>query len=586
MSPGSGRNKTVLRVGYKRLPRKKSVVAIFVDVPEHKAHLVNRIVFKVEGKTSKTRYCAKSSSVGHDSVRFIALFNVKHARARVIIVGCGRTVALRRLNISSTSDEKVLPIVVFSSQRTSVPMGPIAMKGGPNFGIELEMSSAHQETASEVAASITQHSRVEVRDMKDDYLLAKNSHHVWGLMHDGSLVCNRDRPNCNLWELKSRILQGEEGLKECEKVIEAAQSQASIKVNKSMGFHVHIDRSGFNFSQVRNICLTFLRFERAMDSLMPQSRRGDNNEFGASNRRAVGGIHLTHAERRSILLRCDSIEELLETMNPSESPTGGRGGRYFKLNLRTGDKNTFEFRQHSATANSEKVKCFVRFCVALVQNSADVQDFPLDEDDRDDEFELLFKHVIKDRYLRDYYSKRRLHHMNEMEETDEDEDQGSNVQCRLPATLSHAERGNALSKVSLEDRSAYFSISTCPITHENERLMEGISKLITGESYSNLWDAGTYQCARCHQVLYSSEDKWRAQCIWPTFRMPILSGALKSMVVPVGTYNNYLCEVHELYCGSCNLFLGHRFLDGRESGDSHPEAKYRHCTLSLSLSFR
>ena len=32
----------------------------------------------------------------------------------------------------------------------------------------------------------------------------------------------------------------------------------------------------------------------------------------------------------------------------------------------------------------------------------------------------------------------------------------------------------------------------------------------------------------------------------------------------------------EVYCGGCELFLGHRFEDAREKGDVHPRAQWRH----------
>lgn len=184
--------------------------------------------------------------------------------------------------------------------------------------------------------------------------------------------------------------------------------------------------------------------------------------------------------------------------------------------------------------------------------------------------------------MRDYYFKRRLELSDEVEVMDDDSTQ--NIRCRLPATLSPEERIR-LGGISLTDRSGYFSLSTYPITNERERLMEGVSKAVSNESYGSLWDKGIYHCAKCNNPLYCSMDKWRAQCIWPTFRAPIGIGSLKTVTIPDGSYNGYSCEVRELYCGSCKLFLGHQFLDGRESGDSHPEAKWRHCTLSLSLEF-
>ena len=51
------------------------------------------------------------------------------------------------------------------------------------------------------------------------------------------------------------------------------------------------------------------------------------------------------------------------------------------------------------------------------------------------------------------------------------------------------------------------------------------------------------------------------------------------------SYNHYQCEVNEIYCRGCKLFLGHRFEDGATTGDTHPRALHRHCVLSLSMTF-
>ena len=76
----------------------------------------------------------------------------------------------------------------------------------------------------------------------------------------------------------------------------------------------------------------------------------------------------------------------------------------------------------------------------------------------------------------------------------------------------------------------------------------------------------------------------RGPCLWPSFREGVADG-LKTIVVPAGSYNAYECEVHELYCGGCSLFLGHKFDDGPASGDTHADARWRHCVLTLSLRF-
>jgi len=41
-------------------------------------------------------------------------------------------------------------------------------------------------------------------------------------------------------------------------------------------------------------------------------------------------------------------------------------------------------------------------------------------------------------------------------------------------------------------------------------------------------------------------------------------------------YNNYTCSVFELYCKKCNLFLGHKFEDAKEKGDTSVDAHWRH----------
>ena len=150
--------------------------------------------------------------------------------------------------------------------------------------------------------------------------------------------------------------------------------------------------------------------------------------------------------------------------------------------------------------------------------------------------------------------------------------------------MSAEEKQHVLSTTSLADRMPYFDISCCPITHEVEQRMEQISTVVSRENYNEHWQSGTYHCARCRHALYESGSKFVGPCMWPSFRSG-LSGGLHTRTVPVGSYNEYTCEVREVYCGACRLFLGHQFDDGRACGDKHPDARWRHCVLSLSMIF-
>jgi len=44
----------------------------------------------------------------------------------------------------------------------------------------------------------------------------------------------------------------------------------------------------------------------------------------------------------------------------------------------------------------------------------------------------------------------------------------------------------------------------------------------------------------------------------------------------VKPYNNYSVTVKEVYCGNCDLFIGHQFEDAKDKGDKHPNAHWRH----------
>lgn len=92
--------------------------------------------------------------------------------------------------------------------------------------------------------------------------------------------------------------------------------------------------------------------------------------------------------------------------------------------------------------------------------------------------------------------------------------------------------------------------------------------------YLKFWRTGIYHCSKCNNPLYSSEDKYHGPCVWPSFRQAINDDALSfSTVYP---YNAYKVQVDEIYCGKCDLFIGHRFEDAKEKGDTHKDAHWRH----------
>ncbi|RYY82016.1 hypothetical protein EON63_14225 [archaeon] len=121
----------------------------------------------------------------------------------------------------------------------------------------------------------------------------------------------------------------------------------------------------------------------------------------------------------------------------------------------------------------------------------------------------------------------------------------------------------------------YFKVSCYPITKKAEDDLELLSDIVTwGEKYLHHWELGTYRCAQCQHPLYSSLDKYKGPCVWPSFRGPARADSLH--IRKVYPYNKYTVSVYEVYCNKCKLFIGHQFDDARDKGDVHPGARWRH----------
>ena len=209
------------------------------------------------------------------------------------------------------------------------------------------------------------------------------------------------------------MLQGGNGLSEVNKIAnELSSFRGQVKVNKSMGYHVHIDVSELSVPELVKVCQNFIKYERVMDRFFPPSRRtgsDESNRYFQSNRASVAGgsssyghqRNLTNREVHNILGRCRSIDDLADVMNRGAS-------RYYKLNmqnLQSGRQPTIEFRQHSATASYDKISAWVRFCSRFVANSSRLAPpSPFSSSTSlEKQTDALFYYVIKDRALRNFY---------------------------------------------------------------------------------------------------------------------------------------------------------------------------------------
>jgi len=173
-----------------------------------------------------------------------------------------------------------------------------------------------------------------------------------------------------------------------------------------MGFHVHINVEDMGVSSLKKVCQNFVKYEDVIDTFMPLSRRSgssESNQYFKSNKLAVGDVNKSNLERSRIIAACGATSDLCRTMNPT--------GRYYKLNLQnlsTGRQPTIEFRQHSGTSNFDKISKWVRLCMVIVTNSADFKEPSALKKSRtpQQQFEMFFEYVIKDRALRESFHRR------------------------------------------------------------------------------------------------------------------------------------------------------------------------------------
>ena len=339
--------------------------------------------------------------------------------------GCKCTVPYRVILEEGGHEAQSDSLPPFIEKRPHQPLKPLKMMDSI-FSLEMQFaldgSIATYSSLYEVAKSIYSRSKLPIRIVYENGQseeFAANNNKQSSSFRTPWIV--RLVQPATVVSISSPPLTGGHGLNECYKIIEGlpsscitagSVSSSSSITSTATSLHVHIDVSTLSIQQITKVCQNFVKYEEAMDSLIPYSQREDRCvERCRSNKLAVKGD--TNKQRNQHIAACgETYEELIQCMNPDKD-------HYYKLDLRSiHSTNKIEFRQHVSSKDKTTVTHWIRFCTAFVRNSARLRSPAALKSTTsiEEEFDLLFEYVVKDRALRNFYKQMRDTYIRQEEE--------------------------------------------------------------------------------------------------------------------------------------------------------------------------
>lgn len=259
------------------------------------------------------------------------------------------------------------------------------------FGVEIEMA-VNRRVANSISRTLNENDF----DCEVTYYHS-NINSRWKIESDNS---------CG-YEIVSPILKGREGLNELKEVLEIVNEDPRVEVNTSCGVHVHHDIRDLEGKNVKRIYAIYHKFEDTIDSMVPKSRRKNNNSYCTS---------IKYTDNSRLHKRAETTINELNEVNTIEDIENLYRSRYLKVNCQSyREKGTLEFRQHSGSTDFEKIKNWILFTQAIVERSKTRTKLPKNLDYKYNNWERL-QRTLKitdyrggsDEYqeMRDFYTDR------------------------------------------------------------------------------------------------------------------------------------------------------------------------------------
>jgi len=210
------------------------------------------------------------------------------------------------------------------------------------------------------------------------------------------------------FKLLSPRIKGHEEYTALFKQVDGATAALDIKLSQSAGLRIRIGAKGLTSEDIVKFCQNFVKYEDAIDTLVPPSRRTGSaicDRLFGSNKLAVGSSASTNKQRHGAIAACANLESLINLINPEK----GRNYKLYLRDLENAVHPTILFSQHSSTVNAKKIRLWTELCLAMVENSAKFR-APralLQSRSVDEQFDALFQHVVKNEELHQFYVNRR-----------------------------------------------------------------------------------------------------------------------------------------------------------------------------------
>lgn len=226
------------------------------------------------------------------------------------------------------------------------------------WGVEMEFLNTREVNIEKV---ITEINAKGIECHKEGYNHTDKNY--WKMVTDASVGSEVSGENGH--ELVSPPLKGEEGFRQL-RIVTDVLKENKVKINKTCGLHVHHDAHDLTVKNFKNLYTLYIRYENTLDSILPESRRGTNNQYCDTVRKTSRYNHN--------LITLESIAEVLEQIKKVKTIQDisnlYQGDRYHKINIESYTRHgTIEFRQHSGTIEYEKIANWIMLTNIMVERS-------------------------------------------------------------------------------------------------------------------------------------------------------------------------------------------------------------------------